>query len=96
MTGKSAEDLKVALEQFNDARGGVPMSLREYLKELRNTRKQIIDALKTGPLSVPEISTRTGVETELVLWHIAAMRKYGQVREAEPNGSYMKYSLMRS
>jgi predicted Rossmann fold nucleotide-binding protein DprA/Smf involved in DNA uptake len=88
------EELTAALEQFNEERGGVPVTLREYLQELRRARKRIVEALKTGPLTVPEIAEHAGLSKDVVLWHIAAMRKYGQVREVNSNGSDVRYALV--
>ena len=64
------------------------------VKEQGQARTRITGLLKNSPLTVPEISAATGMPTNLVFWHIVAMRKYGKVAEAELKGDYPAYRLI--
>jgi len=55
---------------------------QEYLKIQQSARKKLRKALETGPLSVPGLAAATSMPSHEVLWHIAAMKKYGLVEEA--------------
>ena len=62
---------------------------------VRAERKKIVADLAGGPKSVPQLATATQLSTDRVLWHIAAMRKYGHVAEMpERDGDYYTYSLV--
>jgi predicted Rossmann fold nucleotide-binding protein DprA/Smf involved in DNA uptake len=61
---------------------------------VRAERKKIVADLASGPMSVRQLATSTQLPTDRVLWHIAAMRKYGDVAEMlEKDGDYYTYSL---
>jgi len=56
-------------------------------------RKKIVEALGRGPQTVPEIAATTGLPSHEVLWHLMAMKKYGDVVEGEESGDYYQYAL---
>ena len=60
-------------------------------------QKKIIDAikdhLKEGARTVPEISEATGRSGAETLWYVATLKKYGEIKEAEKDGSYFTYEL---
>ncbi len=61
---------------------------------VRAERKKIVADLASGPRSVRQIATSIQLSTDRVLWHVAAMRKYGHVAETpEKDGDYYTYSL---
>jgi predicted transcriptional regulator len=63
---------------------------------VRAERKKIVADLDVadGPRSVRQIATSTQLSTDCVLWHVAAMRKYGHVVETpEKDGDYYTYAL---
>jgi predicted transcriptional regulator len=68
---------------------------QEILKTQQAVRKLIRRALHDGPQSVPQLAAQTGMPAHDVLWHIAAMKKYGLVEEAGANesGEYFLYGL---
>ena len=72
----------------------------DRVKEMRSTTRKnktaIKKALAEKPLTVPEISEKTGVETRQVLWLMTSLRKYGEVNEAGIDGDYPKYELVKS
>jgi DNA-directed RNA polymerase specialized sigma subunit len=49
------------------------------LKEQQAVRKTLSRVLQGQPRSVPEIAAATGLPPHEVLWHITAMKKYGEV-----------------
>lgn len=70
---------------------------QEILKAQQSTRKAIERILTGGPHSVPQIAAASGIPAHEVLWHIAAMKKYGEVVEAgnDESGDYYLYRLTR-
>jgi len=56
-------------------------------------RKKIVEAIGRGPQTVPEIAEATGLPSHEVLWHVMAMKKYGDVVEGEESGDYYQYAL---
>jgi hypothetical protein len=69
-------------------------SLVARVKEQNRIRAEISGLLKERPRTAPEISSATGMPTELVFWHLVAMRKYGKVAEAELKNDYPAYRLV--
>ena len=61
---------------------------------VRGERKKIVADLAGEPMSVRQLAASTQLPTDQVLWHIAAMRKYGHVAEMpKKDGDYYTYSL---
>jgi predicted transcriptional regulator len=70
---------------------------QELLKEQQSIRKTLQRTLQGAPRSVPQLATATGMAAHTVLWHIAAMKKYGLVEEAgmDDAGEYYLYGLSK-
>jgi predicted transcriptional regulator len=53
--------------------------------------------MQRQPRSVPQLADETGMSAEEVLWHIAAMKKYGLVEESgtDDSGDYYLYGLSK-
>jgi hypothetical protein len=70
---------------------------QELLKAQLAARKTLHEALKSGPLAVPQLAQATGMSTHEVLWHMAAMKKYGTVEEmgVDENDEYYLYGLVK-
>lgn len=96
MPGKLTEAHKEALKIFRERRGGVSESLKQHASRYRQQRKQVTDALQAAAATVPGLAEKTGLPVDLVLWHIAGMRKYGVAQEAGVDGDYVKYELVKS
>jgi len=79
-----------AVEQHSAVAG----TLKKYVADFRQDRKQITEALRKGAGTVPELAVQTGLPAEQVLWHVTAMRKYGTVQEVGPEGDYVKYEFI--
>ena len=74
-------------------RGGVPKELMELSREQARIRQKIREALKSGPLTVPELHAATGLPTDEILWYLMAWKKYGRILEGEQCEDYYKYAL---
>lgn len=94
MPSGSEAEYKAALEVMKQSHAGQIESARRYAKQFRRERKSVRDVLAEGPATVPEIAARTALPANVVLWHIAAMIKYGQVREDQQEGDYIKYAFI--
>jgi predicted ArsR family transcriptional regulator len=70
---------------------------QELLKAQQSTRKALERALTSGPHSVPQLAQAVDMPAHEVLWHIAAMKKYGIVAEAgtDESGDYYLYRLTK-
>jgi hypothetical protein len=74
-------------------RGGVPKDLLARNREQRRLLKRLKAALEDGPRTVPEVAAATGLETGEVLWHLMALRKFGEIVEGEEREGYFEYAL---
>jgi predicted transcriptional regulator len=63
------------------------------LKDLQAVRKEMRQAMKSGPKTVPELAEVVGLPASQVLWHIAAMKKYGLIVETGLDENYYRYAL---
>lgn len=88
---KKAE--KEAMKKLRESRKASIQAATSRMKSQKKAIKAIKDQLENHALTVPEIAAATGVATAETLWYIAALKKYGQVIEAEKDGSYFKYAL---
>jgi predicted transcriptional regulator len=70
---------------------------QELLKAQQSTRKALERALTGGPHTVPQLAEATNLPAHEVLWHVAAMKKYGLVTEAgtDETGDYYFYRLTK-
>jgi biotin operon repressor len=84
---------KTPLALLRERRGGVSDELKEYFKEQQRIRKALREALKDGPKSVPELAASCSLDTQAILWHVMAMRRYGEVVEATEKNGYPLYAL---
>lgn len=67
------------------------------LKEQKSNRKAISRTIQGGPKSVPQIAEATGMPAHEVLWYVAAMKKYGLIKEEglDEDYEYYLYSLVK-
>jgi hypothetical protein len=68
---------------------------QERLREQKRVRKQIARALCGGPCTIPRLAEHIEMPAHEVLWHVAAMKKYGAVVEAglDEDWEYYLYRL---
>ena len=86
--------LRATLKKLRDERGAAVDAATERNKLRQAVRKQVRGALVAGPATVPALAAATGLPTRDVLWHVAAMRKYGDLAESGMDGDYCTYSLV--
>jgi hypothetical protein len=84
---------KTPLSLLRERRGGMSDELKEYYKVQQQTRKGLRAALREGPKSVPELAALLNLEKSTTLWHVVAMRRYGEVVETAERNGYPLYSL---
>jgi len=63
------------------------------LKEHKKIQQQINQMIRTEAHTVPEIALQCGLPSQDVLWHVTALKKYGQVVETGMSGEYYLYQL---
>jgi predicted transcriptional regulator len=73
--------------------GNAPAEIVERSKEQTRIRRTIVEVLQQGPSTVPEVAQASGLPSHEVLWHLMAMKKYGEVVEGDQRGDYYEYAL---
>jgi hypothetical protein len=87
MQEKYKRDVKIARE-----RHGKPSEAHSAeRKERIRLRKAVLDALANGPKTVPELAAEIGADARMVLWQVAALRKYNEVADGPKQGDYIAY-----
>jgi hypothetical protein len=81
------------LARLRKERAAIVDSVTEQNRRRRAARKKIRDELRKGPATVPAVAAVVGLPTSEVLWHLAAMRKYGELVEDQKAGDYFTYRL---
>jgi predicted Rossmann fold nucleotide-binding protein DprA/Smf involved in DNA uptake len=83
------------IQILRERRGGVPKQLVARQREQLAVRRKLVDALQSGPKTVPELARQTELPRHEVFWHLMAMRKYGQVAEGEELDQFFSYALVQ-
>ena len=73
--------------------GRLTEEMKQYVKDQLHTKKAIRTALKPGAKTVPQIAAESNIDASVILWHLMAMRRYGEVTEAGEQGQYPLYAL---
>ena len=87
---------KEALKKLKEARKERIARTTGRMKEQRQAVKAIKAQLTDSDLTVPEIAQATGMPASDVMWHVATMKKYGEVLEGDKAGDYYRYRLVES
>lgn len=87
---------KEHLKELRESRKEPVAAAKEQMKKQKAALRAIREALQKGPLTIPEIAAAIQFPTAETLWYIAAMKKYGHVKEDEKSGGYFKYALAES
>ncbi len=87
--------LRGTLKKLRDERGDRVKAATTASNAVRAERKRVKAALEQGPLTVPALAAATELSTDRALWHVAGMRKYGLLVEAEKDGDYFSYALVQ-
>jgi len=73
----------------------VKKDLLDKVREDNKKKTAILNAMKDGPKTIPEISKLTGLPAPVVTWWLMTLRKYGAVIEVGEVGGdfFYKYKL---
>lgn len=83
------QDLKI----FRERLGGLSDEKKAWAKQQRDIFKAIRQALRGSPATIPELAARTALREETVVWHVMALRRYGEIAECGQAGDYYLYQL---
>jgi predicted Rossmann fold nucleotide-binding protein DprA/Smf involved in DNA uptake len=89
----SQTEEKSALKQLRETRREYIEATSARMKLQQKAIKAVKEQLSEEPRTVPEIAELTGLSPDQVLWYVAALKKYGQVKEGDKDGGYFKYEL---
>lgn len=92
-TTLTAKQRSQFLKQLREEHRATVVQVQALLKEQKDIRRQIAQALGAEPKTVPEIAEASGLPAEQVLWHIIAMKKYNLVIETDQSDEYYLYQL---
>ena len=92
---KLSTEARAALETMRNRLGVGSPEQRTRHKQLIATRKAIRAALAAGPATVPQLALQIGLPTAETLWHVTAMKKYGEIQETGQDGDYPLYAQLR-
>jgi len=84
---------KKPIQILRERMGGLSDRMKSYIKDHRFVRSKLTEALKKGQRTVPEIAAETGIESQVVMWHLMAMKRYGTVQEGTRKGEFFLYML---
>lgn len=84
---------KEALKKLRQERKQRIKEIAAVMKVQKEAVKAIKAQLQNDVGTVPRISQGTGISADKVLWYIAALKKYGEISEAEKDGDYFRYVL---
>ncbi len=89
----SKKEKKAAMKKLRAARKQWIVKASARVKKQKKALKAIRGHLEKGAGTVPEVAGAAGMSTDEVLWYMAAMKKYGEIVEAEKDGGYFRYAL---
>ncbi|RPJ77754.1 MAG: hypothetical protein EHM13_15560 [Acidobacteria bacterium] len=81
------------IEILRTRHGGMSKELKDYFNERTRIKKAIRTALGNGPLTVPQIAEACQLPPPRTVWHVMAMRRYGEIVEVGESGDYPLYGL---
>jgi len=84
---------KAAMKRLRQERKQKIKAIAATMKAQKKAVKAIKEQMKNDVGTVPGIARETGISPDKVLWYIAALKKYGEISEAEKDGGYFRYVL---
>jgi hypothetical protein len=84
---------KRPIEILRERHGGMSKELKDYFNEQQKTYKTLREALKKGPRTVPQLALECSLPSPDVMWHLMAMRRYGEVHDGPERNGYLLYTL---
>jgi predicted Rossmann fold nucleotide-binding protein DprA/Smf involved in DNA uptake len=94
-TTLNAKQRSQFLKQLREEHHETVAQVQALLKEQKDIRRQIAQAMGNEPKTVPDIAEASGLPAEQVLWHIIAMKKYNLVVETGLSGEYYLYQQVK-
>jgi hypothetical protein len=92
-TQPKPEKPKRPIEILRERHGGISKELKEYFNEQQRIYKALRAALRNGPRTVPELAKECSLQAPTVMWHLMALRRYGQVLDGPEDNGYLRYTL---
>jgi hypothetical protein len=92
-TAPTAAKPKRPIEVLRERRGGMSSELKAYVSNQQKVYKALRAALKAGPRTVPELAAECGIPSPEVMWHLMALRRYGEVLDGPEENGYLLYTL---
>jgi len=90
---QTEQENKEAMKALRKAREHTIKAASARLKDQMKVVKAIKEQLMNQAATVPEIAAASGISSSEVMWYVATMKKFGEILEAEQDGSYFKYRL---
>lgn len=84
---------KEAMKELRKARKEKIAAATAKMKEHNKAIKDIKAILTGDGATVPAIVEQTNMPSAQVFWHLATLKKYGEVLEGDKDGSYFRYKL---
>jgi predicted Rossmann fold nucleotide-binding protein DprA/Smf involved in DNA uptake len=94
-TTLNAKQRSQFLKQLREEHHETVAQVQALLKEQKDIRRQIAQAMGNEPKTVPDIAEASGLMAEQVLWHIIALKKYNLVVETGLSGEYYLYQQVK-
>jgi predicted transcriptional regulator len=88
-----ADKPKRAIEVLRERHGGMSKELKDFFNEQQKIYKALRAALKNGPRTVPQLAKECNLPSPTVMWHLMALRRYGQVLDGPEENGYLRYTL---
>lgn len=85
--------VKRPIEILRERKGGISKELKESFNEQQRIYKALRKALEAGPRTVPQLADECGIPSPTVMWHLMAMRRYGEVLDGPEQNGYLLYVL---
>lgn len=83
---------KLGSQILRERMGGIPPHLLQQSREQAAVERQIRQALRTAPMTVPELSRETGIAAHEAFWFLVALSKYGKVARQQERDGYYAYA----
>ena len=95
MTQEEAKQRIAVLKRLREERQETVAQAQARLKSQKAVRRQVCQAMRDAPKTVPEVAETTGIPADQVLWHLTAMKKYDLAVETGMCGEYYLYQVAK-
>jgi predicted transcriptional regulator len=74
----------------------VPEAAKARVKDYNRIRKVILNTLKEGPRTIPQIAMESGLPQEQITYYLMTLRKFGVIEtdEIDDMDEYFSYKLV--